>query len=61
MAAVAGDLELEQPQVLYWYAKMYASGDRDNARQFLGEAIEAYKTIDFPRHRETANELLGRL
>ena len=57
--------KLEQPQVRYWYARMLtdrnAPGDRDKARQFLGEAIEAYETIDFPRHREMAKELLGRL
>ncbi len=44
--------KLEQPQVRYWYAKMLtdrnAPGDRDKARQFLDEAIEAYETIDFP-------------
>ena len=57
--------KLEQPQVRYWYAKMLtdrdAPGDRDKARQFLGEAIEAYESIDFPRHLEMAKELLGRL
>ena len=57
--------KLEQPQVRYWYAKMLADrnapGDRDKARQLLGEAIEAYESIDFPRHLEMATELLGRL
>ena len=57
--------KLEQPQVRYWYAKMLtdrnAPGDRDKARQLLGEAIEAYKSIDFPRHLEMAKELMARL
>ena len=48
--------KLEQPQVRYWYAKMLtdrdAPGDRDKARPFLGEAIEAYGGIDFSRHLE---------
>lgn len=57
--------ELEQPQVRYWYATMLrdrdAPGDREKARQLLGEALEAYEQVDFPRHREMAKELLGRL
>jgi len=31
-----------------------APGDRDKARLFLEEALEAYRSIDFPRHLEMA-------
>ena len=57
--------KLEQPQVRYWYAKMLTDrdgpGDHDKARQLLGEAIEAYGSIDFPRHLKMAKELMGQL
>jgi hypothetical protein len=57
--------KLEQPRVRYWFAKMLterrAPGDRERARQLLGEALEAYESIDFPRHRGMAHELLSQL
>jgi len=48
-----------------WYAKMLtdrnAPGDHDRARRLLGQAIEAYETIGFPRHLEMARDLAAKL
>jgi len=57
--------KLDQCEVRYWYGKMLAErnapGDRDKARQLLGEAIEGYGTLGMPRHLEMAKTLAAKL
>ena len=56
---------LQQPEVRRWYARMLIerdeSGDRDKARQLLGEAIDGYRALGMPRHLEMAEELRAKL
>ena len=35
-----------------------APGDREKARTLLGEAIEQYRKIGMPKHRELAEKML---
>jgi tetratricopeptide (TPR) repeat protein len=56
---------IEQPEVRRWYARMLidrdAPGDRDKARQLLGEGIAMYRQIGMPKHVEMAEALLSQL
>ena len=57
--------KLDQCDVRYWCGKMFtergSSGDRDKARQLLGEAIEGYQTLGMPRHLEMVKTLAAKL
>ena len=54
--------KIAQPEVRRWYAQMLldrnASGDRDQARTMLGEAVEMYGQIGMPRHVKLAKDML---
>jgi hypothetical protein len=54
---------LEQGEIRRFHAMMLmdraAKGDREKARQLLGEALETYTSIGMPRHIEIAQTLLA--
>ncbi len=54
---------IAQPEVRRWWAWMLidrdASGDRERARELLGEAIELYREIGMPKHLEIAERMLA--
>jgi eukaryotic-like serine/threonine-protein kinase len=56
---------LEQAEICRFHAMMLidrtASGDREEARTLLGEALESYAQIGMPRHIEMTQALLGRI
>ena len=53
--------KMAQPDIRRWYARMLLDrnepGDRERARELLGEAIEEYRELGMPKHLAIAERL----